>query len=147
MTTRTTAGGPKIYTIPLPEQFACQEVYTSLILGSIYAAELKVGEALARSNFTTTDPAEADFFYVPVHLYCLRLQFVENPENMTAAGAASMPCPHTLKSHYFWTDRLGPSAAEAYSPHEQQREHWLPGADIDIVLHCVDVFCHLASSA
>lgn len=62
---------PKIYIYDLPAYSNCQSHVGGENL--IYGAEQILPKALRQSQiYVTTNPEEADFFYVDAHLYCIK---------------------------------------------------------------------------
>lgn len=62
---------PKIYLYKLPERFRnCSEVDTYEAFSN-YGAETYIPTALKESPYVTSNPEEADFFWVTAYLYCI----------------------------------------------------------------------------
>ena len=74
---KDTAVTPKIYVYDLPVYWTnCTNEFGQIThtpdvwRWHLYGAELTIPEALNDSQYTTSDPEEADLFYVHVHFYC-----------------------------------------------------------------------------
>lgn len=81
-TVSTASQGLKIFVYNLPADFNTNMLDPRLprkfdCMSSMYSAEVLIHEQLLRSEHRTTDPEQADFFYVPIYMSCYRslLQF------------------------------------------------------------------------
>lgn len=100
---------PRIFVLPLPPIFTCS--LSNAYEFKMYGTEKSIPLALARSSFVTSDPADADFFYVPAHIYCTETQLKGAEHKLPLLGEpAVLPGPVLTcarrsaadETHWWW---------------------------------------------
>ncbi|KZV37747.1 hypothetical protein F511_19815 [Dorcoceras hygrometricum] len=62
--------GMKVYIYDLPSSYNADWLSTERCSGHLFASEVAIHKALMGSEFRTSDPWEADLFFVPVYVSC-----------------------------------------------------------------------------
>lgn len=99
--------GMKIYVYDLPPKFNGEWLANERCSSHLFAAEVAIHRAFMSSDVRTSDPSQADFFFVPVYVSCNFSKVNGFPAIGHARSLMASAIQHISSQLPFWNRSLG----------------------------------------